>query len=199
MNTSGANAVAGLRNGMYDNRSNVYATAADIGSGTKKEVKNEVNKEEFEDIGLNLVNGLKNGIKDNSYLALKQARKFAQDVVSVTKATYMEKSPSKVFYSIGAFCVEGFENAFKDDTSALRTVSDFAYTVIDAVNENVESFEEINPIISPVLDLDNIQNGSRQISSLLNINPSISSRLSSISSNGKTDQVLDAMNQLTNM
>ncbi len=93
------------------------------------------------------------------------------------------ESPSKVFMKIGGHVGEGLALGLDRDTmaknsavrSAERIVEAFSQTLSN-IHESVGGMDELNPVITPVLDLTKVQIGARGISGLMeaSISPSVS-------------------------
>ena len=105
------------------------------------------------------------------------ARELAEAAESEAEDELDINSPSKKFFRIGSFTGEGFVNGLKSYASTASrvagkmaddTISVFTDSVRALANAMVEDYDE--PTITPVLDLSEIQNGSKAIGSLLDRN-----------------------------
>lgn len=116
------------------------------------------------------------GKEDDAYTA---AYNYTQAAVRGGKAGMKERSPSRAFFEIGEYGDEGFINgllSMKDDVGITakglgeHTVDSLAGTlnhVSDLIMTNLD--DSINPRITPVLDLSNIQNGANAINGLFGL------------------------------
>ena len=131
---------------------------------------------QFYSAGAYLVKGFAAGIDENTYQAEAKSRAMAKAAIKAAEEELDEHSPSKVFYRIAAYAVTGFVNAFGDGISdsegAGRKVAKSAVAGLkEAMNQldpTVDTDVEWNPIVKPILDLDDIQKRSGQIAAMLN-------------------------------
>ena len=178
-----------------------------IASGTRSYVHT------FRQVGSDLVTGFVNGITANTFKAQAAATAMASAALSAAKEELRSNSPSKAFYDLGEYSVEGFTRAFADSKSksseasaefvksALLGVSD----AISKAKDLVENGIDAQPTIRPVLDLSDITANASKITSLFDMNPSVGvlANVGAISNgmnsgqNGKTNEdVISAINGL---
>lgn len=178
-----------------------------IASGTRSYVHT------FRQVGSDLVTGFVNGITANTFKAQAAAAAMASAALSAAKEELRSNSPSKAFYDLGEYSVEGFTRAFADSKtksseastefvkSALLGVSD----AISKAKDLVENGIDAQPTIRPVLDLSDITENASKITSLFDMNPSVGvlANVGAISNgmnsgqNGKTNEdVISAINGL---
>ena len=167
----------------------------------------------FRQVGSDLVTGFANGITANTFKAQAAAAAMAYAALSAAKEELRSNSPSKAFYDLGEYSVEGFTRAFADSKSksseasaefvksALLGVSD----AISKAKDLVENGIDAQPTIRPVLDLSDITENASKITSLFDMNPSVGvlANVGAISNgmnsgqNGKTNEdVISAINGL---
>ena len=148
----------------------------------------------FTDIGRQLAQGMANGISESSYLVAAQASAMAAKAAASARAALDIHSPSRVFYKIGEYVVDGFVNAIDDNSnfvySSMYGMSDNAASGmrkgIASINRLINSDMSTTPKITPILDLSDIQRGAGLISGMLGTNP-ISASLSRSVSIGAVD------------
>ena len=178
-----------------------------VASGTRSYVHT------FRQVGSDLVTGFVNGITANTFKAQAAAAAMASAALSAAKEELRSNSPSKAFYDLGEYSVEGFTRAFADSKtksseastefvkSALLGVSD----AISKAKDLVENGIDAQPTIRPVLDLSDITENVSKITSLFDMNPSVGvlANVGAISNgmnsgqNGKTNEdVISAINGL---
>ena len=178
-----------------------------VASGTRSYVHT------FRQVGSDLVTGFVNGITTNTFKAQAAAAAMASAALSAAKEELRSNSPSKAFYDLGEYSVEGFTRAFADSKSksseastefvksALLGVSD----AISKAKDLVENGIDAQPTIRPVLDLSDITENASKITSLFDMNPSVGvlANVGAISNgmnsgqNGKTNEdVISAINGL---
>lgn len=166
---------------------------------------------EFRSAGEYVAKGFADGIAAKSYLATAKARLMASNAASAAKKELDIHSPSKVFYSIAAYAVQGFVNAFGDYSdraySAGQGVAVYATNGLRAALTNVgdiiDSDIDSSPTIRPVLDLSDVMSGVNRLDTMLEGNPVMNARLQSLSTsmsrrqNGSTnDDVVSAIRAL---
>jgi hypothetical protein len=132
---------------------------------------------EIEEVGKNITIGLAEGIKDAG--AKKQVIKAITDVikeaVAAAKKESKEKSPSKIFAEVGKFFDLGMAQGINDNLSSVSDASkNLSKTAIDSMRKSISTISDMisseldyTPTITPVIDLSNIQNGSRRMRGLL--------------------------------
>ncbi len=169
----------------------------------------------FSKAGQYLASGFAVGIRSGSFAASVAARAMANAAVNAARKALDEHSPSRVFRKIGSYVAEGFAIGITRSTGdAERSARDMASNVITASSKalsklsdtlNIDGDMDLNPVISPVLDLDNIKNGASTMESMLatatptfgvtsalRINRQMNSRIQ----NGANDDVVGAINDL---
>lgn len=129
--------------------------------------------------GKDLVQGLINGIKANKQAAYNEAVSLGKAAVAGEKKGQQSNSPSKATTKAGKWLGEGLiigmhymRRAVKHagnklGSTAASSVSDST----DMIGDNWNFDTSINPIITPVLDLSNIQDGAGAISGMFGANP----------------------------
>ena len=134
-------------------------------------------------VGANITKGLADGVKDEDAVGDlvgsitwvgNKAKTVMQDVLK-------EKSPSRVFMKIGNFITLGLAKGITDETqAAVNAMDTTADSIIDTMRETINKANEAliedvdEPVITPILDLSEIQNGSRQLNNMLSRNSAFS-------------------------
>lgn len=85
----------------------------------------------LQQVGQNLVTGLKNGFIEAWNKFVAKVKDMANNLISSVKSVFNEHSPSKVFEQIGDYCVQGFDigfssfgdNAVQDVEDAMNEIS----------------------------------------------------------------------------
>ena len=122
---------------------------------------------EWKNIGKNICRGIATGITDNRFLVDNAIKKVAEGTVKVAQVTLDINSPSRRFMEVGRYC----------DMGLAQGLTDYAHLVTDSTegigNETINSMENVisrvanfvndgidgDIVITPVLNLDEIQNG----------------------------------------
>lgn len=144
-----------------------------------------VDSDDIVKIGKNVVAGIQKGIEDQGTQSslFDKVRSLCQKVVQTAKSPqgFWEHSPSRIFQQIGGYVVEGLAKGITDNTaSATRAIGQTSEDVIDTMRETINKAQEAlmdgvdDPVIKPVLDLSDIENGSRELNSMLSRNGALS-------------------------
>ena len=125
--------------------------------------------------GRDMIQGFIKGIKEKALEVYNAAKDVVTKAIDAAKSALKINSPSKVFIAIGGSVNEGFAKGLEkySDESA-NAASDLANTVIDNVRDPLSNVSKIlngdidvNPVIAPVMDLTNIQAGTRALNGML--------------------------------
>lgn len=160
--------LGGFENGIP----NMEVIASNVANSGAKAMDSQIYN--FETGGFNAVQGFVNGMANSSYLAEQAGAALGNKFMSGLNASLDEHSPSRVTYKSGEFAVLGFVNALSDygtrvfsagellGQSAANGLTDTVSTIASLLEDNVET----EPVIRPILDLTEIQNGSKKIGQL---------------------------------
>ena len=126
--------------------------------------------------GRSLVQGLISGITSMASSVASKARAVVQGAVNAAKSALQINSPSKVFIEIGKFVDEGFIVGMERYASKVaKTAEGVSTTAIDSFSEPLSCVSELldsninmDPVITPVLDLSDVQSNARRIGDMLN-------------------------------
>ena len=129
-------------------------------------------------IGGQVTEGLKRGILNGQKDVEDAVTKVCEAASKTCKVVLEIESPSKVFHRFGKFIDEGLADGVTDNLSKVEnSVSGLASATIDNMRGAIESIQavvdsdmDIEPVISPVVDLRNVQNGAKSINSLMGLN-----------------------------
>lgn len=129
---------------------------------------------EFYDAARDMVAGFANGISANTFLAEAKAAEMAAAAARAARRELDEHSPSKVGYEIGDFFGVAFVGAIGDyadksyragaemGSKARIGLTEAVSKISDYINSDIDA----QPTIRPVLDLSNVQSGTRQINAM---------------------------------
>lgn len=114
--------------------------------------------------GKYLVQGFANGISANTYVSTAKATNMANAANTAARKALGIHSPSRIGAQIGKFLALGFGNGIGDNTSIAEaqatSMADKAKEALRSALSNIPSIleDDINtsPVITPVLDLNNI-------------------------------------------
>ena len=170
--SAGANLISGFNSGMSSNNT-AASTAGTMASRAVSAIRSYYNS--FYNAGYYCVSGFVSGINANSFRAAAAASAMASSAYQAAKRALKINSPSKIFYGLGSGTIEGFVNAIYDGTSTVyRSSADMANSAKDGFGKAISSVTDYlndkmntSPTIRPVMDLSNVQKGTRLISSML--------------------------------
>ena len=195
----------------------IKENAKSLASKAASAIKGEQIKIKFVEAANYCVSGFTNALKstDSNVKVYAAGYAIGKKAVEGAKAGVDAHSPSREFYNIGNWSVQGLVNALYDLGSnafnAGKDLGDQAKNglsrAISKVTDLIEGNVDAQPTIRPVLDLSNISSGAGLINDMLDVNPSVGvlSNIGAINSmmrtgqNGSTnDDVISAINKLGN-
>ena len=94
--------------------------------------KNSENIKKFIDVGKNIIEGIKSGIKNAWNNLVKWFKGLFGDLIGIAKKILGIASPSKVFKRLGGFTAEGFGVGFEDEFSHVKDDMEDALNFDDA-------------------------------------------------------------------
>ena len=169
----GSNIINGFVSAIQSGISRAGAAARSIVSGIRNGLSSGIGA--MRSIGSSMISGLISGIQSMASSVASKARSVVQGAINAAKNALKINSPSKVFIGLGKSTGEGFIMGVDSYARKVEnSTADLANTAIDAMTNPLSKVSallnddvDMNPTITPVLDLTNIQNGSRTIGSLL--------------------------------
>lgn len=205
----GAALVNAIKSGIEGNASGVINAINAVISSAKVAANSA--SDGVSSAGLNFAQGFANGIRSGSYLAEAAAYAIGKAALRKLQAATEEHSPSKAAYRIGDYVGVGFTNGIDNNlTSSYRSGRGIARAAMGGLKDAAKSIKDIlesdldaQPVVRPVLDLSEIQNGAGSIGDMLNTSPiGITGNLTAINRNvnGRSmtsnDDVVSAISQL---
>jgi len=213
---AGTNAATKFCSAISTRNTTAYSAGSGLVSSALNGVNSSANTGAWYQVGANLASGLVQGLGNSA--ALRAAAEKAANLVRTAKrAAEREgaiKSPSRVFYRIGNYLVEGLVNAMEDGVNdAAKAGSGLVSSAIKQAKSQLNQLKDVmdvntdfSPVITPVVDLSEVQTGARSINQILGTGPfglslgneAMLSRLSLMaSSNGDGNRdVVNAINGL---
>ena len=197
-NTAGVETMTSFINGFNRNKSQLVSTINSMLSSAVSTINSKYSS--FYSAGSYLVTGFANGISANTYLAVARAQAMAAAAAAAAEAELDINSPSKVGYGIGNFFGMGFVNAIADYADKAYTAgSNMANSAkvgldktVSKINESLSFGMDTRPVISPVLDLSNVESGMDNMSNMF-----LGKRTLSVNANGVA-HVTTSMQRLQN-
>lgn len=129
-------------------------------------VMNDVADKDAPEVGKMLIQGLINGTLDHQHraelnAAAEETGRIAPDTV---KKILGINSPSKVFYEIGQYILEGLTNGLSDTSSVEKAAQKSAKAVLKGFGAiNQIGTENITPTVAPVVDQDSFNAVTTQL------------------------------------
>lgn len=124
--------------------------------------------QQFYSAGQYSASGFAAGIRSAISSAASAAAELAASASSAAKENLKIKSPSRVFMKIGDYVVQGFANGItNNDDKAASAAKQMSKAAIASVQSMALDDLNISPTITPVMDLDNIQNGIKSMNALM--------------------------------
>ena len=163
---------SGFLKGIKDRFNNVKETISDLMKKAKEAITNKIS--DWKNAGKDLIDGFIQGIKDKISGAVDSVKELGSNVVSGLKSVLGIHSPSRAFAEIGRYSDEGFIAGLKQYASkvsgaaedvgdgALDAMSSAVSRITEAINDEMDA----DPTIRPVLDLSNIEAGTRSLNSM---------------------------------
>ena len=181
--SEGVNAALGLSDGLKSPTSIgvVKIAVEDLCRAVLDTFKNNLNAREFVSIGKSISDGLTEGIEQNEGKVGSAIARLCAKVKEVAKSKNRGldvNSPSKIFIEIGKFVDEGLAKGISDNVDLVESsVSKMADQTVNNMRGAIETIQTIadsdlnvEPVIRPVVDLSNVQNGANSINSLMGMN-----------------------------
>lgn len=169
----GRQLIGGLVNGIKGKISAVGSAIRSAINAAKSAASGAANA--LVSAGRNLINGLASGIRSGISAAKNAISSGISSVVSKAKAILQIHSPSRVFMEIGRYTVLGLAKGLtkyasvtdKPAEGLVQTVINSTNKALSAASKVLNSGMDVNPVITPVMDLSNVQSGANAINSLL--------------------------------
>lgn len=199
MNTVMNNFVKAINDKAGDARTAMQNVAASARNG----IYNSSTTQMFFAVGQYMINGLIGGLTSGANRVYTVCYYIARMAVSAAEAAARISSPSKEFYRIGDYMgqglVLGIENqedkVYKTSYALADKAVDAAYTLSSAIEAAMS--DELEPVITPVLDLSNIRSSSSQIDAILGTE-TFSTRGISVNASKISAQRLDTLSGIQN-
>ena len=168
---------------------------------------------DFKYAGEMMAVGLARGIGDGGYGVKQAAYNIAKAAAQAARDAVRVASPSKVFREIGDFMGEGMVIGLMDYSRASskagaalgNSATDGLRMAISKVGDYLDIDTDLNPTITPVIDMSNVESGVGQINRLLGgVTPNsvlgqvnvIDKIMDSTGQNGSFDDVIKAIDRL---
>ena len=217
MYENGRYAIAGFVKGVDNqNKISLQPKMITIAKGIVSDIKREAGPDKFREIGTNIMRGLIDGIASKEGDLKTKVESIANTITGKLQKALQIHSPSRIMARLGGFVTEGLAIGIEGNTELVANASEnLANTAISGLKDAIKAATnltdlgiDLNPTITPVLDLSNIEAGSTQLDNLTNgwngIGISTSSTLASSAANSfnktsmaKANMALETQNELS--
>lgn len=131
---------------------------------------------QFYSLGINIIRGMTRGMNESSGLVSAAASKIAAETLNIARSKLGIRSPSRAFMEIGRFVDEGFAIGLREYSNLAEDASgDMAISTLSPVQEAIQQLSgmldgsiDINPVITPTLDLSQINARSAALANMFN-------------------------------
>lgn len=163
---------SGLIQSIKDAFEDAKQAIKDLIDNAKEAITGKV--KEWTTAGKNLIEGFISGIKEKASSVVNAAKGVVSDALEGAKKLLGIHSPSKEFAKIGRYSDEGIIVGLKSyagkvadaagdvGKGAVSAMTDVISGISDSINNEMDS----EPTIRPVLDLSNVESGSRRINAM---------------------------------
>lgn len=174
--TKGRELAQNVAKGIKSKVGDALSAGKQIATNAMNGVKTGVSK--MKTIGTQMIQGLIQGIKNMASKAVSAAKGVVENAVDGAKKLLGIHSPSRVFKEIGKFTVEGFAIGLSDNmkmsTDSAKDLAKDAITnmttPLSRVSDMISGKIDATPVIRPVMDLSNVESGSRSINDMISSN-----------------------------
>lgn len=179
---AGMDVVLKLMQGIRENTSKLTIAAAQLILQLIKDLTKAINtyapqlRSAALELGRAIVNGMTLGLSERAGGFISRVTSLARDAVASAKSILNINSPSLVFKAIGSSIVEGFSLGISENKDGVNATKAFADNIIKSFNNvttgiDLASGIDTYPVITPVLDLTNIEANAGKLTRLLGVNP----------------------------
>ena len=176
MADSGKEMVTHMASGLTKNKKTLSTAVSNVIESSASAGKNKY--QTFYSIGSNLVAGMVAGLRSQQAALEREVAALEAKAERALKAEAKINSPSKVWMTFGSYMGEGLAigirnsaNKVSGASKGLAAVSEDALSsAIASINRVIEDDWDTSPVITPIVDLNDVRNGASYINSLLNAN-----------------------------
>ena len=165
----------GLMNGISALSGQTQTAARLLAERVVTAIREIITVNKFAEIGKNVCRGLSEGMNSESGSVVDVARNVASAAYKAACSILKIHSPSREMAWVGKMFDEGFANgigagATSVKNSVTNAMSEALTTAVDLMN----STDDMQPTIRPIVDLSDAQNGCRLLSSMFDSAPALS-------------------------
>lgn len=165
---------SGFIQGIKEKIDGAKTVIGDVIGGMLTAIGNNI--QGFVEAGKNVIDGFIQGIKDKFEDAVNTASDLGEKILDSAKSALGIHSPSREFAEIGKYSALGLVQGLKQYAyTAYEAATDVANGMLDAMKSPFNNISNVidgnfnlNPVITPTLDLSNVTTGAKEISSMFN-------------------------------
>lgn len=180
LESSGAEVTNAYMKGMESNSSELNRQTDNMSDNAVNQLEK---KSEANTAGYNTAGGYIQGAKSQMTSVYNTFYSVGSEAIRGMKDGAKVRSPSRLAMEVGAYIIEGLANGMEENSKMANDagrstglmVIDALSTAIDAANSILE--DDLNPVITPVLDLSNVEGNAGAISDLMSANASLNGAL----------------------
>jgi ABC-type transporter MlaC component len=197
--SAGTSLMVALASAITSNRDLIKTAMSTAANRAVEAVKSH--KGDMKSLGGDFARGFASGITENTSFVVSAARAMVERAKNAAKNAQDSNSPSRDTYKFGRWFVQGYKNAIhdykKEPADEARSMTQGTVTALGealtAVSDMLDTDDEFQPTITPILDLSDVESKASGISTLLDTSPTIGANLGAVSTN------MSAMKQRTSM
>lgn len=152
-------------------------------------------------LGFAIIDGMTFGLLEKATNLYNKVKEIVGNVIDMAFGLFDSNSPSKVFWALGNYAVDGLAIGLGQSTPAIKASKNLASSTIAAFGQamsgikyDLESMEDFNPTITPVLDLSSVDAKAKSISNLFG-----SAQIQANLSTAQAQSLATAQNQPTSI
>jgi tape measure domain-containing protein len=133
---------------------------------------------ELYDAGVKAAQGIVDGLASKEKDLEKQMNVLAKAMVRAIKKALKIKSPSQIFAEVGQLSMEGMAQGISESTAVTDALDVATQSALDQMRKNMQGVSDVineelnpNPVITPILDLTQIQAQAGRLAALTNVTP----------------------------
>lgn len=135
----------------------------------------------YNGVGQNVALGFISGMDDENSAVYRAAYRMGQTALSAVRDSIQSHSPSRAFMRLGEYSAEGMAIGMEDNVDMVSAASTMiANTALDSMKNTMEILNDLlssdlesSPVITPVLDLTNVESGMAMLGRAFNKEQSI--------------------------
>lgn len=166
--SAGRQLMQGLATGIRSEAGSIRDAASSTLNGAADSVR--AYYDDFYSAGSYVASGFANGIRSGQYLASSAGSSLGKAAYDAAKAALDEHSPSRKMFEVGDFAVMGLVNALLVGVKKVWNAgTDLGEAVLNTTNDAISNIStlDMSPVITPILDLTDVQSGFSNLDSML--------------------------------